>query len=100
MDAEGGLQYQKIADALGMARGSAKSFIDGAAKAIAKSQGVTVEQMRQALKELAVQRRTTQVSDEDALELSPAVQAQTLDEGQLFGMESGSRICWQRAARL
>ena len=91
IDANGVFQYQAIGDALGMARGSAKSFIDGAARGIAKSLGMTVDGVKEVLKARAVGQRTTEGHNQDGLGLPPEMQSMQLDEQNLFGGESGAQ---------
>jgi len=87
IDAQGVLQFEKIGQALGIKRGSAKSFVNGAMKKIAAAQGVTVAQMKTAL----AARSVGQIEDatEAKLGLPPAQQDSAVNEADLFGSEEG-----------
>lgn len=85
VDAKGVLQYQKIGDALGIERGSAKMAVDGVMRQIAKQHGKTVAEIRQGLSDRTNGLRTTEMADTEALGLSPASQNMRLDEENLFG---------------
>jgi len=58
--------------------------------AIAKAQGVTVDQMKAALVARAAQVRTTELATQDRLGLSPAMLESVANEADLFGGESGA----------
>ncbi len=90
LDAEGTFKYAEIGKALGLARGSAKSFIDQAAKRIAASQGMSIETMRAALRARAAAQRTVEAPAESKLGASPAEQETAFDEAALFGSEGGA----------
>lgn len=89
VDAQGVLQYQKIGEALGLKRGSVKSFVNGAIKALAKQQGKTVDELKAALKARAVANRVTEESTQDKLGLAPAQQESVVNETDLFGSAEG-----------
>ena len=90
VDAEGKFKYAEIGKALGLARGSAKSFIDQAAKRIASAQGVDLEALKAGLRERAKRQRSTEEASASKLGASPAEQESVFDEGALFGNDAGA----------
>ena len=90
VDSEGKFKYAEIGKALGLARGSAKSFIDQTAKRIAASQGVSVDELKAGLRERAKRQRATEEAAQSKLGASPAEQESHFDEGALFGNDAGA----------
>ena len=89
VDAEGVFQYAKIGAALGKKRGSIKAAVDGAVRRIAQSQGVSVEQLQEALRQRALDNRRVEDSDYNALGLSPDQQPSVVDGADVFGNDEG-----------
>lgn len=89
VDAEGVFQYAKIGAALGKKRGSIKAAVDGAVRRIAQSQGLSVEQFQDALRQRAVDNRRVTDSDYSALGLSPDQQISVADNADVFGNDEG-----------
>lgn len=88
--ADGKWKYNEIGTALGLARGSVESFVNGVAKRIAEAQGVSVDEMKAALKARTAEVRTTEMSEKDKLGLSPKQQSSVFNEEDLFGNENGA----------
>jgi len=85
VDAKGVLQYTKIGQALGMARGSAKSAVDSTLGKIARAAGIGVSDLKAKLRERTAAVRTTETADETRLGESPDQQTVVLDEANLYG---------------
>lgn len=85
LDANNDPQYTIIGKALGLKRGSAKAAIDGVMRKLAEERGVTVAEIKSALRAGARQSRVTEEADETRLGESPDVQPSVIDERDLFG---------------
>lgn len=89
VDAEGTFQYAKIGAALGKKRGSIKAAVDGAVRRIAQSQGLSVEQFQEALRQRALDNRRVAGADYNNLGLSPDRQSSVVDSADVFGNDEG-----------
>lgn len=83
IDSVGGLQYEKIGEALGIARGSVKSAVKHALDGGARHYGVSVPEFMQMALADAVPR--VEAADETRLGLSPDQQVQRLEAGAVVG---------------
>lgn len=83
------IQYTKIADDLGLARGSVKMAVNGVMNRIAKAQGVSVDQVKSAMRSRAAGVRTTEMSPHEALGLHPEAQSQVNEAESYLGGEGG-----------
>jgi hypothetical protein len=92
VDAKGVLQYTKIGQALGMARGSAKSAVDSTLGKIARTAGIGVSDLKAKLRERTAAIRTTETADETRLGESPDQQASVVDEADLFGDDGAMQV--------
>ncbi|HNF62080.1 MAG TPA: hypothetical protein PKZ20_10155, partial [Rhodocyclaceae bacterium] len=97
VDAKGVLQYTKIGQALGMARGSAKSAVDSTLGKIARAEGIGVNDYKAKLRDRAATVRkaashTTETADETRLGESPAQQASVVDEAELLGGNGAMQV--------
>lgn len=88
--ADGKWKYTEIGKALGIERGQVMSRVDGMANKLAASQGISVEEMKAALRARTAEVRTTEMSEADKLGLSPKQQSSVFNEEDLFGNENGA----------
>ena len=83
------IQYTKIADDLGLDRGSVKMAVNGVMNRIAKAQGVSVDQVKSAMRSSVAGARTTEMSPHEALGLHPEAQSQVNEAESYLGGEGG-----------
>lgn len=83
------IQYTKIADELGLDRGSVKMAVNGVMNRIAKTQGVSVDQVKSAMRSSVAGVRTTEMAPYDALGLHPEAQSRVNEAESYLGGEGG-----------
>lgn len=83
------IQYTKIADELGLDRGSVKMAVNGVMNRIAKTQGVSVDQVKSAMRSSVAGVRTTEMAPYDALGLHPEAQSWVNEAESYLGGEGG-----------